>query len=64
MTDHSPENPSLGRIVRAGLSEGANSDRIIRTAERLTDRRGWSDAERRRFREQVATLIVRLRARR
>ena len=64
MTDHSPENALLVRVVRAGLAEGADSDHIIRVAEQLTDRSGWSDAERRRFRLRVAALIVHYRTRR
>ncbi len=57
-------NALLVRIVKAGLAEGADSDRIIRTAERLTDRRGWSEAQRRQLREQIAALIVRHRGQR
>lgn len=64
MADHSPESPPLARIVRAGLEQGADGNHIIRIAERLTDRRGWSDAEQRRFRDQVAAMIVRYRKRR
>lgn len=64
MADNSHSVPSLIRIVEMGLARGADSDRIIRVAEQLTDSSGWSPARRRQFRNQVAALIARQRRRR
>lgn len=61
MTDTSKSTPSLAEVVQAGIAQGADSDRITRIAEQVFVTRGWTAAQRRQFRDQVAGLIARYR---